>query len=103
VSLFRGGAGTDKSFVLRELVEQIRQSDRRVIVLAPQRQQVVDMESAGFPSPTTIAKVLIKGEIAASAVIVVDEAGQIGGRQMYQLLQLARERNTRVILSLVTR
>ena len=103
VSLFRGGAGTGKSFVLRELVEQIRQSDRRVIVLAPQRQQVVDMESAGFPSPTTIANFLIKGELAAGAVIVVDEAGQIGGRQMHQLLQLARERNARVILSGDTR
>jgi conjugative relaxase-like TrwC/TraI family protein len=103
VSLFRGGAGTGKSFVLRELVEQIQQSDRRVIVLAPQRQQVVDMESAGFPSPTTIANFLIKGELAAGAVVVVDEAGQIGGRQMHQLLQLARERNARVILSGDTR
>jgi conjugative relaxase-like TrwC/TraI family protein len=103
VSLFRGGAGTGKSFVLRELVEQVRQSDRRVIVLAPQRQQVVDMESAGFPSPTTIANFLLKGELPAGAVVVVDEAGQIGGRQMHQLLQLARERNARVILSGDTR
>ena len=61
------------------------------------------MESAGFPSPTTIANFLIKGELAAGAVIVVDEAGQIGGRQMRQLLQLARERNARVILSGDTR
>ena len=103
VSLFRGGAGTGKSFVLRELVDQIGQTGRGVIVLAPQRQQVVDMESAGFPSPTTITNFLIKGELAAGAVIVVDEAGQIGGRQMHQLLQLARERNARVILSGDTR
>jgi ATP-dependent exoDNAse (exonuclease V) alpha subunit len=103
VSLFRGGAGTGKSFVLRELVEQIRHAGRPVTVLAPQRQQVVDMESAGFPSPTTIANFLIKGELAAGAVVVVDEAGQIGGRQMHQLLQLARERNARVILSGDTR
>ena len=103
VSLFRGGAGTGKSFVLRELVDQIRQSDRRVIVLAPQRQQVVDMEGAGFPSPTTIANFLMKGELAAGAVVIVDEAGQIGGRQMHQLLSLARERNARVILSGDTR
>jgi conjugative relaxase-like TrwC/TraI family protein len=103
VSLFRGGAGTGKSFVLRELVEQIGQSGRRVIVLAPQRQQVVDMESAGFPSPTTIANFLLKGELTAGAVVVVDEAGQIGGRQMHRLLQLTRERNARVILSGDTR
>ena len=48
VSLFRGGAGTGKSFVLRELVGQVRQSGRRVVVLAPQRQQVVAMEQAVF-------------------------------------------------------
>jgi ATP-dependent exoDNAse (exonuclease V) alpha subunit len=34
---------------------------------------------------------------------VVDEAGQIGGRQMSELLRLARERNARVILSGDTR
>jgi len=103
VSLFRGGAGTGKSFVLRELVDQIRQSGRRIVVLAPQRQQVVDMEGAGFPSPTTIANFLLKGELTAGAVVVVDEAGQIGGRQMHRFLQLARERNARVILSGDTR
>jgi ATP-dependent exoDNAse (exonuclease V) alpha subunit len=103
VSVFRGGAGTGKSFVLRELVGQIAQAGRQVIVLAPQRQQVVDMEGAGFPSPTTIANFLLKGELAAGAVVIVDEAGQIGGRQMHQLLQLARERNARVILSGDTR
>ena len=103
VSLFRGGAGTGKSFVLRELVGQIKQSGKPVVVLAPQRQQVVEMEGAGFPSPTTIANFLIKKELVTGAVVVVDEAGQIGGRQMHFLLQLARERNARVILSGDTR
>ena len=103
VSLFRGGAGTGKSFVLRELVEQVRQTGRTLVVLAPQRQQVVEMEGAGFPSPTTVANFLLKGELSAGAVVVVDEAGQIGGRQMHQLLLLARERNARVILSGDTR
>jgi conjugative relaxase-like TrwC/TraI family protein len=103
VSLFRGGAGTGKSFVLHELVEQVRHSGQRVIVLAPQRQQVVDMERDGFPSPTTIANFLLKHELVEGAVVVVDEAGQIGGRQMSELLRLARERNARVILSGDTR
>lgn len=103
VSVFRGGAGTGKSFVLRELVEQVRQSGRPVVVLAPQRQQVVEMEKAGFPSPTTVTNFLLKRELADSALIVVDEAGQIGGRQMLELMRLARERNARVILSGDTR
>jgi conjugative relaxase-like TrwC/TraI family protein len=103
VSLFRGGAGTGKSFVLRELVTQVGQTGKTMVVLAPQRQQVVEMEGAGFPSPTTVANFLLKGELSAGAVVVVDEAGQIGGRQMHQLLRLARDRNARVILSGDTR
>lgn len=103
VSVFRGGAGTGKSFVLRELVEQLRQSGRGVVVLAPQRQQVVEMEMAGFPSPTTVANFLIKRELPDSAVIVVDEAGQIGGRQMLELVRLIHERHGRLVLSGDTR
>ena len=103
VSLFRGGAGTGKSFVLRELVGQIRQSGKAVVVLAPQRQQIVAMEQTKFPSPTTVTGFLLKRELAEGAVIIVDEAGQIGGRQMAELLRLARERNARVILSGDTR
>ena len=103
VSVFRGGAGTGKSFVLRELVDQLRQSGRNVVVLAPQRQQVVEMEKTGFPSPTTVANFLIKRELADSAVIVVDEAGQIGGRQMLELVRLIEERHGRLVLSGDTR
>lgn len=103
VSVFRGGAGTGKSYVLHDLVEQLRRSGRNVVVLAPQRQQVVDMEQAGFPSPSTVANFLLKRELAKNAVLVVDEAGQIGGRQMLELLRLAQERNARVVLSGDTR
>lgn len=103
VSVFRGGAGTGKSFVLRDLVEQVQQTGRRVVVLAPQRQQVVDMEKTGLPSPSTVANFLLKRELVSDALIVVDEAGQIGGRQMLELLRLAGEKNARVILSGDTR
>ena len=103
VSVFRGGAGTGKSFVLRELVEQLRQSGRGVVVLAPQRQQVVEVEKAGFLAPTTVANFLIKRELADSAVVVVDEAGQIGGRQMLELIRLIHERHGRLVLSGDTR
>jgi conjugative relaxase-like TrwC/TraI family protein len=103
VSVFRGGAGTGKSFVLCELVKQIQQAGRPVVILAPQRQQVVDMEKAGLPSPSTIASFLLKRELVTGAVVVVDEAGQIGGRQMLELLRLAREKNARIIFSGDTR
>jgi conjugative relaxase-like TrwC/TraI family protein len=103
VSIFRGGAGTGKSYVLRELVGQIQEAGRGVVVLAPQRQQVVDMERAGFPSPATVANFLMKRELAEGAAVIVDEAGQIGGRQMLELIRLVRDRNARLILSGDTR
>jgi ATP-dependent exoDNAse (exonuclease V) alpha subunit len=61
------------------------------------------MEKAGFPLPSTVASFLLKCEMASGALIVVDEAGQIGGRQMLELLRVAREKNARVILSGDTR
>jgi hypothetical protein len=89
--------GQDKSFILRELVEQIQSAGRAVVVLAPQRQQVMERQKTGLPSPSTVASFLVKGELAVGAVVVVDEAGQIGGRQMVDLLRLARNRHARVI------
>jgi conjugative relaxase-like TrwC/TraI family protein len=103
VSIFRGGAGTGKSFVLGELVRQVQQAGRPVIILAPQRQQVVDLEKAGLPSPSTVASFLLKRELVAGAVVVVDEAGQIGGRQMLDLLRLVRSKKARIIFSGDTR
>lgn len=103
VTVFRGGAGTGKSFVLQELVGQVLQSGRGVVVLAPQRQQVVEMEQAGFPAPKTLASFLQRRELAEGGLIVVDEAGQVGGRQMLELIRLAKARNARLILSGDTR
>jgi conjugative relaxase-like TrwC/TraI family protein len=103
VAVFRGGAGTGKSFVLRELVGQIRDGGRGVVVLAPQRQQVLDMERDGFPSPLTVASFLQKKELQAGTVVIVDEAGQVGGKPMLELLRLVSERNARLILSGDTR
>jgi conjugative relaxase-like TrwC/TraI family protein len=99
ISVFRGGAGTGKSFVLREVVAQASAAGRNVIVLAPQRQQVMDMEKAGFPSPATVTSFLAKPEVSAGALVVADEAGQIGGRQMLELIRLVRDRKARLILS----
>src|SRR5439155_17636 len=48
VTLFRGGAGTGKSFTLREVQRELQKTGRFVQVVAPQRQQVLDLESAGF-------------------------------------------------------
>ena len=99
VALFRGGAGTGKSYTLREVDSDLRTSGCTVQVLAPQRQQVMDLERDGFIGAQTVSAFLTRGSLPRGAVVMVDEAGQIGGRQMLELLRLVKENEGRVILS----
>ena len=55
VSIFRGGAGTGKAMSSAIWLSR-RDARTPVVVLATQRQQVVDMEKVGFPSPSTVAQ-----------------------------------------------
>lgn len=103
VTLFRGGAGTGKSFVLRELVKHVQRAGHVVAVLAPQRQQVLDLEKSGFPSPTTVTSFLHQGNQPVAPIVIVDEAGQIGGKQMLALMRIVRNNGGRLILSGDTR
>ena len=103
ITLFRGGAGTGKSFTLSEVDRQLRQSGRTVHVVAPQRQQVLDLAKDGFELPKTLSEFLVSPEIKRGEVVIVDEAGQIGAKQMLALLELVKAHEGRVILSGDTR
>ena len=103
ITLFRGGAGTGKSFVLKELADALRTAGHSVVTLAPQRQQVTELAANGFPSPTTLADCLTRKAIPASAIVLLDEGGQVGGKQMLQLIRLVQEARGRLILSGDTR
>lgn len=103
VTLFRGGAGTGKSFALREVDRQLRRSGRKVQIIAPQRQQVLDLAKDGFEAPKTLSQFLVAPELERGGVVIVDEAGQIGAKQMLALLELVKQHQGRVILSGDTR
>ncbi len=103
VTLFRGGAGTGKSFTLREVHSALKQDGKVVFVLAPQRQQVHDLERDGFAWVQTVSGFLSANSMTRGAVVLVDEAGQIGGKQMFDLLRVINENEGRVILSGDTR
>jgi conjugative relaxase-like TrwC/TraI family protein len=103
ITLFRGGAGTGKSYTLREVDGALRQAGHAVIVVAPQRQQVMELERDGLQGVQTVSAFLARGAMPRGGLLLVDEAGQIGGRQMHQLLSLAQADDGRVILSGDTR
>lgn len=103
VTLFRGGAGTGKSFTLREVQRGLQRAGHAVQVIAPQRQQVMDLDKDGFHNTQTVSGFLTRRAMPRGAVVIVDEAGQIGGKQMHALLRFIHESEGRVILSGDTR
>ena len=103
VSLFRGGAGTGKSFTLREVQRELQASQCAVVVVAPQRQQVIGLERDGLEHVETVSAFLARRQMPRNAVVLVDEAGQIGGKQMHALLRMVKENGGRVVLSGDTR
>lgn len=103
VTLFRGGAGTGKSFVLRRVQEALQRAGHPTRVLAPQRQQVLDLAKDGLGGTQTVAEFLTTRSVLKGTVGVIDEAGQIGARQLLDLLKLMEARGGRVILSGDTR
>jgi len=52
ITLFRGSAGTGKSYTLREVTEGLRAGGHPVVVLAPQHQQVADLCDDGLAAVT---------------------------------------------------
>jgi len=102
VTLFSGGAGTGKSHTLREIGNGLTAVGFAFQVIAPQRQQALDLRKS-FGKTKTVAEFLSKHEMASGSVVIVDEAGQIGGKQMHELLKFVNDNGGRVILSGDTR
>jgi hypothetical protein len=103
ITLFRGGAGTGKSFVLKRVQRALEQSGSPFVILAPQRQQTIDLRRDGLLNTQTVSECLQRESIPAGAVVIVDEAGQIGGKQMLDLVRLVQRKEGRIILSGDTR
>jgi conjugative relaxase-like TrwC/TraI family protein len=103
VTLFRGGAGTGKSYTLQEVKTGLDKAGHRVQVIAPQHQQVHDLIGDGFYSAQTVSAFLSRGSMSRGSVVIVDEAGQIGGEQMEKLLSFVKAHDGRLILSGDTR
>lgn len=102
ITLFRGGAGTGKSHTLKEVERGLAAADHPVVVLAPQRQQVGDLTRDGLPAQT-VSRLLLTRDLSPGAVVIVDEAGQLGGRQLRALARLVQAQSGRLILSGDTR
>ena len=100
VSIFRGGAGTGKSYTLNFIEQQLEREGYRVVVAAPMTGQVYSLTNErGRPAITVASLLARKPTLSENTVLLVDEGGQIGANTMKDLLSYAKQYGARVILS----
>lgn len=103
VMIVRGVAGTGKTTLEQEIGEALAEAGRPVVAIAQsvKASREVLRQEAGFTQADTVARFLKDQEMQASArdgVILVDEASQLGTRDMARLFEVAESANARVVL-----
>jgi conjugative relaxase-like TrwC/TraI family protein len=102
VAAIRGGAGVGKTTLMSEAVAQIEAQGLRVFAFAPSAAASREtLREAGFANAETVAHLLNNPKLQEKIrgqVVWVDEAGLLGMRDMWKIMQLAGN-NTRIILT----
>jgi ATP-dependent exoDNAse (exonuclease V) alpha subunit len=103
VMIIRGVAGTGKTTLEQEIGEALAEAGKPVVALAQsvKASREVLREEAGFADADTVARFLKDEKMQHSAkggVILVDEASQLGSRDMLKVFGVADAVGARVIL-----
>ncbi len=103
VMIIRGVAGTGKTTLEQEIGEALAEAGLPVVALAQsvKASREVLREEAGFSQADTVARFLKDQEMqeaARNGVILVDEASQLGTRDMLRVFDVAETVKARVVL-----
>ncbi len=103
VMIIRGVAGTGKTTLEQEIGEALSEAGRPVVALAQsvKASREVLRQEAGFAAADTVARFLKDEEMQQAArdgVILVDEASQLGTRDMAKVFDVAEAVGARVVL-----
>ncbi len=103
VTVVEGMAGTGKSYALNAARVAFEADGKKVIGAALAGKAAAGLqESAGIESQTlhSLLAELDKGkkQLDANTVLVIDEAGMIGSRQIKRLLDYAKQAQTKIVL-----
>ena len=103
VMIVRGVAGTGKTTLEQEIGDALAEAGKPVVAIAQsvKASREVLREEAGFAMADTVARFLkdkYMHEAARNGVILVDEASQLGTRDMISVFEIAEQYNARVIL-----
>jgi conjugative relaxase-like TrwC/TraI family protein len=95
-----GSAGVGKTTLLKELELGLKEARRSIVAVAPSTAAVEQLHKDGFPNAFTIAELKISPQKQAELrgqVLVIDEAGMVGSKDMDELLRLAKKHGARVL------
>lgn len=103
LSLVQGRAGTGKSYTMNAVREAYESSGYKVIGMAPTHAVANDMQKDGFEGASTVHKFLFgvrnnKIQFPKNSVVIVDEAAMLGNKVLVELLYLAKEKNSKLVL-----
>jgi hypothetical protein len=102
VTLIRGVFGTGKTTLEQEIKEALSESGLPVVALAPTAAATdVLKNEAGIASADTVARFLVDKNLQSAArwgVVLVDEAGMVGTRDMLRLFDAAKQVQARIVL-----
>ena len=103
VAILSGGAGTGKSSLLQEVREAALEKNKTVFGFAPSAQASRGaLREKGFANANTLAMFLKSKEVQTKVknqIVLIDEAGMVGVKDMQRTFEIARAQNARVILS----
>lgn len=98
----QGDAGTGKTYMLKQLKEQLNDKNVELQGLAYTGSAVDKLqEESGIVSQTLhafFASQAKENDVTKEKVYIVDEASMIGSRHMHKLIQKAQEQNARIVL-----
>ncbi|RYU92690.1 conjugal transfer protein [Emticicia agri] len=102
VSIITGKAGTGKTTTLQELVPLIEQAGKTITIIAPSSEASRGtLRESGFKQADTVSRLKLDRDMQnklKGQVLIVDEAGMLGTRDMTRLLEIADQQNARLIL-----
>lgn len=103
VMMIRGGAGTGKTTLLKSIIPEIEKVNKQVFLFAPTAEASRGvLRKEGFAKADTVSRYLKDQNLqdrTQGQILWIDEAGLLGVEDMLSLLQLAKDKNTRLILS----
>ncbi|EPC6194221.1 MobF family relaxase [Vibrio cholerae] len=103
LSILQGSAGSGKSFSMNILRQAYETQGQRVLGACIAKAAADNLQNETSIKSGTIAKLLSDNEAGRSPlkntdVLVIDEAGQVGVKQMHALLSLAEKHDTKIVL-----